>query len=302
MTVSASRSTANCKAAAFDPRTLPALSPLAVDLLALNVEDDHAEKLLIQVIASEPQLSIRLMGIANSVAFSHLGQPLHAISDAVRRIGLARARHMAIAMLFGNPLQQKLPAALTEGLWVHALTMAAAAHEIALCKKAKHSGAAYLAGLVHDLGYMAEELCVPGALKLNAEVSANAHISLEQAEHQAMGVDHSELTCRMLHLWHAPAEIIEAIRTHHDLDIAPDSLAATLFGAEKLARFVDVTEELFGGGAQPFPGMSIDRSGLDFLFGQQLGLSSQAVTDLVEIIIDQVESFRQCARAMHGAH
>lgn len=281
---------------------MPALSPLAIDLLALNVDDDNAEKVLIQAIASEPQLSIRLMGIANSVAFSHLGQPLHAISDAIRRIGLARTRQMAIAMLFGNPLQQKLPATLTEGLWVHALTMAAAAHEIALCKKAAHAGAAYLAGLVHDLGYMAEELCVPGALKRNAEVSATDHISLEQAEQRALGIDHGKLTWRMLSHWHAPNEIIEAVRTHHDLDIAPDSLAATLYGAEKLARFVEVTEALYRGEAQPFPGMSIDRSGLDFLFGQQLGLSSAEVTTLVEIIIDQVESFRQCARAMHGPH
>jgi putative nucleotidyltransferase with HDIG domain len=302
VTVSAAPSIASSPAASFDPRSLPALSPLVSDLLGLDIDDDDAEKTLIRVVESEPQLSIRLIAMANSAAYAHSGQSFDAIGAAVRRIGLARTRQLAIGMLFGNPLQSALPSALAEGLWIHGLTVAAAAQEIARRKKAGNPGAAYLAGLVHDLGYMAEELCAPGALQRNAELSARDHVSLEQAEHRAHGVDHAELTCRILQHWNAPAEIIEAIRWHHELDIAPDSLAATLYGAEKLARFIELTEILYAEGGHPFPGMSFDRDGLDYLFSQQLELSSEEVAILAERIIGQVDSFRQCARALHGRH
>lgn len=290
------------RAATFDPRSLPALSPLVSELLRLDIDDDDAEKVLTRVIESEPQLSIRLIGMANSAAFAPAGQSLNSIGAAIRRIGLARTRQLAIAMLFGNPLQSKLPSTLAEGLWIHGLTMAAAAQEIARQQNTGNLGVAYLAGLVHDLGYMAEELCAPGALYRNAEISASDHVSLEQAEQRALGIDHVELTCRILLHWNAPEEIIEAVRRHHELDNAPNSLAATLFGAEKLARFIELTEILYGEGGHPFPGMSFDREGLDFLFSQQLELSSEEVSILARRIIGQVESFRQCARAMHGGH
>lgn len=302
MTVSAARSTDASRAAGFDPRSLPALSPLVSDLLGLDIDDDDAEKVLIRVIESEPQLSIRLIATANSAALAPSGQAFDTIGAAVRRIGLVRTRQLAIAMLFGNPLRSKLPPALAEGLWIHGLTMAAAAQEIARQKETGNLGAAYLAGLVHDLGYMAEEVCAPGALHRNAEISASDHVSMEQAEQRALGVDHVELTCRILRHWNAPQEIIEAIRRHHDLDIEPDSLAATLYGAEKLARFIELTEILYAEGGHPFPGMSFDREGLNYLFSQQLELSSEEVSVLAERIISQVESFRQCARALHGRH
>jgi HD-like signal output (HDOD) protein len=289
-------------AAHFDPSSLPPLSPLAGKLLALDIDDDNAEKLLIQVVDSEPQLSVRLIGMANSAAFSHSGQQFGSVTAAVRRIGLLRTRQLAIAILFGKPMRSKLPKELTEGLWIHALTMAAAAQEIARVCKADDIGAAYLAGLVHDLGYMVEELCLPGTLYRNADISSADNISLEQAEERALGINHAALTSRLLTHWNAPAEIIAAIDNHHELDIAPNSLAAVLYGAEKLARFVDITEILYGDAMPPFPGMSIDRDGLDFLFSQQLELTSAEVSILAGRIIDQVESFQQCARALHGMH
>jgi len=268
----------------------------------MDVDDDNAERMLLRVIESEPQLSIRLIAMANSTAYSHSGQSCKSIAGALQRIGFACSRQLAIAMLFGKPMRGKLPSELAESLWVHGLTMAAAAQEIARHKKTVDMAAAYLAGLVHDLGYMAEELCAPGALGRITQVSEGDHISLEQAETRALGVDHIDLSSRILHYWGAPQEIVEAIATHHELDIEPDSLAATLFGAEKLARFSEVTDVLYGEGVHPFPGMSIDRQGLDFLFRQQLELGAEEVTMLAARIIDQVDSFRQCARAMHGGY
>lgn len=286
----------------FDPRSLPALSPLAGDLLALDIEDGKAEKLLIKVIESEPQLSVRLISMANSAAFSPAGQKSDSITTAVRRIGLARSSQLAIAMLFGNPLQSTLPVALTEGLWTHALSMAAAAQEIARYKRTENPGSAYLAGLVHDLGYMAEELCEPGALRRSIETSESDHITLEQAEQRSLGVSHAVLTVKLLTFWDAPNDIIAALETHHNLDIDSGSLAAIVYGAEKLARYIEITDILYDDSTSPFPGMSIDREGLNFLFDQQLDLQSEDVALLIGRIIDQVESYRECARAMNGGH
>lgn len=294
--------TAVMRAVDFDPRQLPPISPLANQILLLDLDDAHAEKVLIRVVESDPQLAVRLVGVANSAAYAHFGATQETVAMAIRRIGLVRSRRLAIGILFSGPFRSKLPARVAEGLWLHALTMAAAAQEIARIKNSPHQGWAYLAGLSHDLGYMVEEVCESGALKRNAETSIDARLSLEQAEQRLLGIDHSTLTERVLRVWAAPEEICTAIAQHHDLDIELESLAAIVFGAEKLARFSEVTELLYFGHPHPFSEASIDRDGLDFLFDQQLDLTSEEVSQLVNRIVEQVESFQQCAPIFCGQH
>lgn len=286
----------------FDPRLLPPISPLSNQVLLLDLDDALAEKVLIRVVESDPQLAVRLVGIANSAAYAHFGAAKETVAMAVRRIGLVRCRQLAIGILFAGPFRSRLPERIAEGLWLHALTMAAAAQEIARIKKSPFQSWAYLAGLSHDLGYMVEEVCESGTLKRNAETSIEARLSLEQAEQRLLGTDHSILTERVLRAWAAPEEICAAIAQHHDLDIDPESLAAIVYGAEKLARFSDVTELLYFGHPHPFSEASIDRDGLDFLFDQQLNLTSEEVSQLVTRIVEQVESFQQCAPIFCGQH
>lgn len=284
------------------PSSLPPISPLVHDLMAINLDNDDAESCLCRIATSEPQLSVRLIAIANSVAYRGTGATLLAAPAAIRRIGLARTRQLAIALLFGHPLNRSLPSGFTEQLWLHALAMGAAAQEIARLKRYGDTGVAYLAGLVHDLGYLIEEISAKGTVERSVETALRDNLNPEQAEERLMGANHARLTADLLSYWKAPQVVVEALASHHYDDIAPDSLAAIVFGAEKLARFIEVTDVLYAGHEHPFSPLSIDRLGIEFLFAEQLELGSDDVSALTDRIIGQVTGFSDCARALSSIH
>ncbi|BAL22361.1 HDOD domain-containing protein [Azoarcus sp. KH32C] len=281
---------------------IPPISPLVHDLLSMSLDDADAERRLLKISASEPQVSIRLVAIANSVAYRRSGPELTDTMQAIRRIGLARTRQLAIGLLFGHPLSRQLPPGLAEDVWLHSLAMAAAAQEIAHVKRHPDPATAYLAGLVHDLGYLVEEMAAPGSIARTVASALNDDLAPEQAEERLTGTTHARLAADLLTHWRAPAAIVEALADHHRDDIDPDSLAAVVFGAEKLARFVEVTDVLYAGREHPFAPLSLDRLGLEFLFEQQLDLSGDEVSGLAGRIVAQVGHFQSAARAMGGAH
>lgn len=286
----------------IDWDALPPLSPLAPLLLGVDQEADDAEARLLRIVESEPLLGGRIIGAANSTAWGLPGARLSTLVAAVRRLGLRRTIELSTAILFARSFDHRLPVVLSHALWLHALTVAFAAKEIARLKRLREPNAAYLLGLVHDLGFMVMEYLRPGTLDEIVRRMTTENISQEQAEQRAFGVEHQELAAQVLFAWGVPAEVIEPIRRHHALDIEPDSLAAVLFGAEKIARCDEVVSVLYAGLDHPFCPLAMDRIGVEFLFDQQLALASDAVDTLAERVIGQVEALREGARAMLGTH
>lgn len=280
-------------------KDLPPLSPLASTLLELDWEEADAEQRLLRVVESDPALGARLLATANSVGFAAPGVQYQTIVAAVRRIGLRRAIHLATSLLFAGPLGHRLAPPLNRALWLHALTLAYAAQELARLKRLPEPNAVYFVGLVHDLGYLAMEYLRPGSLGRIA-AAAPAAPSLEAAEAGVFGLAHHEVAAQLLEQWGVPADLVAPVRAHHDGGFAADSLAAILFGAEQLARSAAVAEILYAGLEHPFAGLTIERADLQRLCAEQLALDGAAVELLSARIIDQVASLREAAAAMTG--
>ena len=271
---------------------------MAPALLELDWEDDDAEKKLLTVVESDPTLGARIIATANSVGYAAPGARYTTIVSAVRRLGLRRSIHLATSLLFAQPMGHRLPAELNRALWLHALMLATAAQELARLKYLPEPNAAYLLGLVHDIGYLAMEYLQPGILGRVAAEATAANLSQEQAEFRMFGAEHHDVAAQLLALWGVPADLVAPVRTHHDIDFEPDSMAAILYGAEKMVRCSDVVEVMYAGLDHPFAPMAIDRNGIEFLFQQQLELGSDAVDTMAARITEQVGSLREAAVAM----
>ena len=279
-------------------KNLPPLSPLAPSLLELSWEDNDAEPRLLRVIESDPALGARLLATANSVGYAAAGARYTTIISALRRLGLKRAIHLATSLLFSGPLTKNLPPALGEALWLHSLTLAYAAQELARVKRLPEPNSAYFIGLAHDLGYLAMEFLQPGLLRALADAARRDNLTQEEAELRLFGMDHQEVTVQLLELWNVPEELIVPLRQHHALELDANSMAAIVFGSEKIARSAEVAEVVYAGLDHPFMPLTIDRLGIDFHFAQQLELGSDAVDALTSRIIAQVDSLRAEAAAM----
>ena len=110
---------------------------------------------LADLIALEPLISGRLIGMSNSVAYSRGGPEVRSVKTAVVRLGLTLVRSTALAIAMNQLLRAKelVPFnALANRLWEHSLRSAAAAEVVARHFTRISPEEAMLAGLVHDLG------------------------------------------------------------------------------------------------------------------------------------------------------
>jgi HD-like signal output (HDOD) protein len=130
--------------------------------------------------------------------------------------------------------QWKMPAVLSgevdpEHLQRHAQLTAQACKSLATGKVSPDD--AWLAGLVHDIGYKILVQECPEDLK-RAIVLSRAHGQpLIQCEKEIIGATHAEIGAYLLGLWGLPYAIVEAVAMHHTPDIVPPhgfDLLATL--------------------------------------------------------------------------
>lgn len=165
---------------------------------------------LADLLSTEPLISARLIGLANSVAIRGAGEPVSDLRSAVMRVGIELVRSTAYAVAMDQLVSARelLPyKEFTQQIWRHSLLVAALARRLA--RSAGTSGdKAFLAGMVHDIG----------AHYLLYRCAKNGVLALDQLEFQAIlqewhgGIGHALLTALEL-----PEEITEAVQEHESL-------------------------------------------------------------------------------------
>jgi len=78
---------------------------------------------------------------------------------------------------------------------------------------------AFTAGLLHDLGKLAEEKCLPAELKKAIEVARQKNALLLDAEYEVLGTTHEEIGRYLAEWWSMPSFLINTIRWHHNPDL-----------------------------------------------------------------------------------
>ena len=77
---------------------------------------------------------------------------------------------------------------------------------------------AYMAGLLHDLGFMVNCLVFPDEFATAMECACREEIPLDQAEQATMGFTHCDSGQALAEKWKLDAEIIEVIAYHHAIE------------------------------------------------------------------------------------
>lgn len=219
---------------------LPAMPAIAKKMLALPLNTDEGETQLLKLIAQDPQISARIIGLSNASLFGAPGM-ISSISDAAMRLGLTQIKAVAIGMAtiaaFSKSTEGKFKA--TE-LWAHSIAVASAMRTIARYMPVRQrpvEDQIFLAGLLHDIGYnvlsfIAKDLSNVLYEKLNTPSEA----TVLEIERELLGTHHGEIGAQLGTHWGLPAEIIAVIRYHHTPD-HPD--AADIQPLVKLAYIAE---------------------------------------------------------------
>lgn len=192
----------------------------ALRIFEMTTSEDVEVEDLVEVIQVDPTFTARLLQSVNSAANSR-GIEITSIREAVTRIGMEGLAQLA-AMLATVSEVKKLECNLLKiaGYWRHSLTTALIAKSLAKRFGVDADGC-FLAGLLHDLGKPIEFHLLGDQMMHVLESSLlGDHEDFADAEQNLLGFSHSDVGALIGERWNLPVLVIEAIRFHHQPDLA----------------------------------------------------------------------------------
>jgi HD-like signal output (HDOD) protein len=166
------------------------------------------------IVNADAAIATKVLQITNS-AFFRLRKPMVRIKDAVTYLGFATIRNLVLsAEIFS---QWK---ASNDALGVDPAQLQNHAHHAAAACKSLIGGRvtaddAWLAGLLHDIGYWILIQECPKELKQALELSRAEQLPLFECERRTTGATHAAIGAYLLGLWGLPYAVVEAVALHH---------------------------------------------------------------------------------------
>ncbi len=193
---------------------------IAHQLLELQLDTDAGEANMLKLIERDPQISARVIGLANSSSMG-IGKKVNSISDAAMLLGMKRLKSVAIGIASMSKLLDK-PASKyfdPHDLWKHSMMIAIVMNSVARLMPRRirpDENQIFLAGLLHDIGLMALHYLDPIASnELHRQLLLHPQIPMSEIEMKLLGMSHGYIGAQLLRHWQLPKEIIEVVELHH---------------------------------------------------------------------------------------
>lgn len=203
------------RAAAGRIGALPPMPKVYAELQTLLADTNVTTARLAELISRDPAIATKVLQVVNS-AFFRLAKPISKIKDAVAYLGFGAIRNLVMsAEVFAQ--WDHLPT--VEGVSVDVLqehALACAAATASLCHDPTLTDDAWLAGLVHDIGYWVMLSQCPKELGRVIKQARDTDTEMCDMEKQLLGVSHGEIGAYLLGLWGLPYSLVEAVALHHD--------------------------------------------------------------------------------------
>ena len=200
---------------------LPPMNNVTARLLMLYRDPDATIEQLAEVIETDPSLSAQVLRHARSPYYGYPGE-IETVGQAITQVlGFDTVINMALGITSLRPfdIPQEGPLGL-HTLWRHAL------HTATLCQSLcallpRHMevnpGVAYLAGLLHNFGFLVlGHLLKPEYFLLNRVVAANPEIPITLIEKRTLGVSHTQIGAWLMRAWRMPPVLEITAREHHN--------------------------------------------------------------------------------------
>lgn len=219
---------------------LPAL-PIVVPQVLRLVEDQRASAGdLARVIGSDQALATRVLRLANS-AFYGFRREIVTINHAVVLLGFDTVKSIVLAATVCETLKEDGTASSfsREQFWLHVGATASAARLIAKSLRVSDAEAAFVGGLLHDVGKVVLDRFFHSRYAEAARVAVETPCLIRDAEASLFSVNHADVGRWLAERWRFPAAIVEPIACHHQPAAAgPDcrTLTAIVHLADALSR------------------------------------------------------------------
>lgn len=270
---------------------LPAMPVIAQRLLALQMGSEESEKTMLALIEQDPQISAKIIGLANTAMIATT-RKASTVKEAAMLLGTVRVYSVSIGIAIMSLMHKvHLRWFNMQDMWLHSFGIAYAMTGIARFMPANSrpkEEQILLAGLLHDIGYLALAFLDPKRSdQLHERLAAAPDSPALAIEKGILEITHDELGAALASHWNLPDEIIAVLRYHH----TPDEAEAVAAEGQTLARMVNIAEKLltsFGFNEYVEGGVSIKE-------WKALGIDPARAEEVKEKVAEQADHAMQTA-------
>jgi len=219
-----------------DESELSSIKSVVSSIIKTLDDPRSTAKDLRDIIQIDPPLTAKVLKVVNSSYYS-LRNKVSDITHAVILIGFDAVKELAlnqkVCEIFkqnGATHQYSRPS-----LWKHSVAVAILAKLISRREFRQGGENSYAAGLLHDIGIIAEDQFLQDQFRRVLYESQTQKTSLSQAERKVLGYNHAQIGMAIARKWDLPEELVMSIGYHHDPDKAPKAyrkLASILYVAD----------------------------------------------------------------------
>jgi len=196
--------------------SFPSMPQAVIKLRALLAKEDVAMDEIEAILRHDPGLAANVLRLANS-AFFGVPRKVETLKHAVTLLGVRRLAKIAVSAGMSKNMGKAVEGyALTPGeLWLHSIAVSNTAEVLAKQKNFAETDDVFTPALLHDMGKLVLGQFVKEELQQFERIAAKG-VPLDVAEHMVLGTDHAEIGAAILAKWSFPADIVRAVRWHHN--------------------------------------------------------------------------------------
>jgi putative nucleotidyltransferase with HDIG domain len=197
-------------------KDIPTLPVVAAKILEVTENPESSVEDLKEIIMMDQVVSARLLKAVNS-AFFGFPRKIDTISQAIVILGFNNVRSLAlsVSILAAMPKTPSKTGFDYRTFWRHAAGTAFVARAMAKSVRSRDSELFFVAGLLHDIGFIPLEQGMPEDLKKAQQLSQERQIPLYMAEMEVLGFTHADVGCFIAEKWLLPGTLKEPIARHH---------------------------------------------------------------------------------------
>lgn len=198
----------------------PAILQPLLGMMRLPADDIQIEK-VVELVSRDGAIAAHCLRIANSPLFGR--RVVETARGAVMTLGIERVR----SLLFGLCMNQTIPKDKwvldPNAFWRHSLGCALVTQTLARKIGYPDPEKAYLAGLLHDLGFLVNSVLDHAKFQDCLELATTQLCPLHVAEQQILGYTHGDAGSLLCDHWGLSQELSDVARCHHETDLLPSA-------------------------------------------------------------------------------
>ncbi|MBN1515030.1 HDOD domain-containing protein [Candidatus Sumerlaeota bacterium] len=250
--------------------SLPSMPQLYTRIVEELNSPDSSIKNVGRIIESDLGMASKILQLVNSAFF---GMPRHIsnIPQAVQLLGMETIKSLVLTVhIFSNSTLEQLPGFSLEQMQAHSMYVGVAARQIATTEsdEKRLGDAAFLAGIVHDIGKLVLASQNPEQYAQVLLAVQNEGLSYWEAEMKIIGTSHASIGAYLMSVWGLGDDIIEALAYHH----TPSDSVSEKFNPLTAVHAANGLMKL--NGALPAPDV-LPAHELDFAYFKRLGMTDR---------------------------